>query len=117
MEIIDLDILAQTEESPELIELQDKIERRHLLSEVESRAREAAKERKIIDSEIHEFMESRQAETLISKGVQISQYKRRGAGKWDKDLLNSFLTPLQLEKAYAHGKEGTSLRSKDVDDE
>ena len=36
MEIIDLDILAQTEESPELIELQDKIERRHLLSEVES---------------------------------------------------------------------------------
>ena len=115
---LDLTQLVEQRELASDIDMKELVERRHQLAMLESAARKGAEERREIDNEIQEYLQTHNVPGLVLDGIEgmsgriiVSIVTRRSPGKWDGDKLNTFLSPRQIEQAYTSGEPKDSLRS------
>jgi|TARA_Y100000310_G_C20614526_1_gene779901 hypothetical protein len=97
---LDLDEIKEAE-NPKAFELSEKIKTRQELKGIEE---SSIKARKNADAEILAFMKSMSADGIIEGDTVAEEKGGKSAGKWNKDLLVSILTPTQLEACYTPGK-------------
>tara|TARA_R110001583_G_scaffold63098_4_gene184739 strand:+ start:312 stop:641 length:330 start_codon:yes stop_codon:yes gene_type:complete len=78
--------------------------------EINSAKKELDERRKDIDESLNKFMEENEIQTIEADELKVSIVSRRGSVKWDKDKLQQFLTPMELEQSHSIGKGSSYIK-------
>ena len=88
-------------EVPNATEIQVAIEERNKINKWK---KELEEERKRLDAQIKEWMEDSELNEISSDNIKVTIVSSKGSGRWDKQVLSEMLSPMQIEKAFSHGK-------------
>ena len=97
---LNLDLLQENED-PRFYEMNDLCENRIEVKRVED---ESSGQRKKIDKQLKDYVESWGVDGVIVGDKLIQRVESSSGGKWNENLLNTWLSPKQLAQAFTPGK-------------
>ena len=78
--------------------------------EINSAKKELDEKRKEIDESINKFMEENEIASIEADEFKVTTVWRRGSVRWDKEKLQEFLSPMQLEQSHSIGKKSSYIK-------
>ena len=78
--------------------------------EINSAKKELDERRKEIDESLNKFMEENEIASIEADDFKVSIVWRRGSIRWDKEKLQEFLSPMQLEQSHSVGKKSSYIK-------
>ena len=99
--------LLQENEDPKFYAMNDLCESRIENKELEDSAQAA---RKQIDKKLKEYVESWGVDGVVIGDKLIQRIESSSGGSWNANMLNAWLTPAQIKKAWSPGKDYSFIK-------